>query len=234
MESSASADAPTRTQLEIWSDVACPWCYIGRRNLGIALADFDQRERPDITWRAYQLDPNIPDEGVDTDTYFADRFPDTSAFEEARGRLVLLGEELGIEFRFDRQRKVPNTLLAHRVISAAAREGVEEPVLDELFGAYFERGVDIGDADRLAELVRDAVVDPELADRILTAATDDESIASRVLDDIDQARTLGITGVPCFVADRRVAVPGAVPPSVLAQFLEDAVRHAEDIDDDDD
>lgn len=220
-------ETDTRVQLEVWSDIACPWCYVGRRNLAVALADLDERERPDVTWRAFLLDPNVPEDGVDNDTYFAERFGDRlPQIREGQERLQLLGEELGIDFRFDRQRIRPNTLRAHRVIAAAKRHDAVEPILDELFSAYFERGVDIGDEARLREVVLDAVSDPELAARISDDAERDESLEAQVADDITTAQGLGISGVPCFVADRAMAVPGAVPPDGLAKFLaEAAARH---------
>lgn len=228
------ADERPRVQLEIWSDLACPWCYVGRRNLGVALADIDERERPAVTWRAFQLDPSVPQDGADAGTYFAARFgADLAKLQEGRERLVAIGEELGIDFRFERQRTVPNTHLAHRVLAAAHRHGDDEPLLDAIFAAYFERGVDISSAEHLHELVVEQLLDEELAATIMRDAAEDPSIAVVVDDDIAAARELGITGVPCFVADRRIAVPGAVPPPVLAQLLAEANERA-DVDDDED
>lgn len=212
-----------QVRLEVWSDIACPWCYVGRRNLAMALADIEEHERPEVTWRAFQLDPTVPAHGLDADAYFRERFgPDLTRFEESRERLVAMGEELGIHFRFDRQRVVPNTHLAHRVLAAAEEHGERAAVLDALFAAYFERGVDVGAPDALEAVVGEHLEDPQLAARILEQARTDDGCAARVDDDIDTARRLGITGVPCFVADRAIAVPGAVPAPVLAQLIERA------------
>lgn len=228
-------DDDDRVRLEVWSDVACPWCFVGRRNLGIALADLDERERPVVTWRAYQLDPTIPRDGAEADAYFTARFGDLEQFEQARENLVHIGEELGIDFRFDRQRVVPNTHLAHRMIAAAAQRDLHEPVLDAIFAAYFERGVDIGNAELLEEVVADAIEAPDVAATIRAEAEADADLAAHVDADIAQASQLGITGVPCFVADRRIAVPGAVPPQVLAQLVAKAAaaREHEATEDDD-
>lgn len=216
-------DAEQRVQLEVWSDIACPWCYLGRRNLGVALADLEEHERPVVTWRAFQLDPTLPVEGEDADAYFERRFgADLARLRDSQERLVAMGEELGIEYRFDRQRTVPNTHLAHRVLAAADAEGEREPLLDALFSAYFERGVDVGSPDLLRELVSEQVVDTEVADRIMDRALDDPECARLVDEDIAIAQQLQVTGVPCFVADRAIAVPGAVPPPVLAQLLSEA------------
>ena len=225
-----TADPETRVQLEVWSDVACPWCYVGRRNLAVALADMEEHDRPVVHWRAFQLDPTIPAEGIDAETYFAQRFgADMSRFEESRERLVAMGEELGIEFRFDRQRVVPNTHLAHRILAAAEAHGEREALLDAIFGAYFERGIDIGSLDALRELVHEQLADRALADALLTSAIEDERMTRRVDEDIATARELGITGVPCFVADRAIAVPGAVPAPVLAQLLAEAVTRRDEL-----
>lgn len=226
---SAETAVDTRVQLEVWSDIACPWCFVGRRNLGVALADIEEHERPDVHWRAFQLDPTVPAEGVDSEAYFAARFgADLPKFEESRERLTAMGEELGIDFRWDRQRVVPNTHLAHRVLAAAEAHGEREPLLDALFSAYFERGIDIGSVDALRELVVEQLVDEDLADLLMTAAIEDERMTRRVDEDIATARQLNITGVPCFVADRAIAVPGAVPAPVLAQLLAEAVARRED------
>jgi predicted DsbA family dithiol-disulfide isomerase len=217
-------DTSTRVQLEVWSDVACPWCYVGRRNLAVALQDLDDTARPDVAWKAYQLDPTIPIEGAEREAYFLAKFGDAARIEEMHSRLVHIGEEVGIEFRFDRQRTIPNTFRAHRLLKASARHGVQEAVLDALFAANFEQGIDIADPDRLRELVLLAVADPELAAQIIWDAERDEVITESVTTDIAEAQQLGITGVPAFVADRALIVPGAVPPNGLAQFLGEAAQ----------
>lgn len=225
----------TRVQLEVWSDIACPWCYVGRRNLAVAMADLEEQERPAVRWRAFQLDPTIPGEGVDADAYFEQRFgPDMSGFRESRDRLVAMGEELGIEFRFDRQRVVPNTHLAHRVLAAADLHDVREPLMDAFFAAYFERGVDITSPENLREVAAEYLGDANLGHRLVDLAISDPTRTQRVDEDIATAQGLAITGVPCFVADRRIAVPGAVPPPVLAQLLAEAGAARDEADDTDD
>ncbi|MCW2927687.1 MAG: DsbA family oxidoreductase, partial [Thermoleophilia bacterium] len=206
----------------VWSDVACPWCYVGRRNLQVALEDIDERERPEVTWRAYQLDPSIPIEGEEAATYDERRFgADLARIDTARQQLVVLGEEVGIEFRFERQRMRPNTLLVHRLLAAAQSHGEREALMDACFAAYFTSGVDIGDPRALREIVT-AQVGAALADELIVAAIQDPAFVAQVAGDLETAQALGITGVPCFVADRRIAVPGAVPPPVLAQLIAEA------------
>ncbi|MCB0879517.1 MAG: DsbA family oxidoreductase [Thermoleophilia bacterium] len=212
-----------RILLEVWSDVACPWCYVGRRNLQVVLADLDEPDRPDVRWRAYQLDPTIPADGAPADAYFERRFgADLPRLEQSREHLVALGEELGIAFRFDRQRTIANTHLAHRVLAAADDLGEREPVMDALFAANFERGIDIGDPDALRLVIAEQLEDDDLAARLVDRARSDSGLASRVDADIELAREIGISGVPCFVADRAIAIPGAVPPPVLGELLGEA------------
>jgi predicted DsbA family dithiol-disulfide isomerase len=222
-------DDDTRVQLEVWSDVACPWCYVGRRNLAVAIADLDEPDRPEVIWRAFQLDETLPDDGVDAEAYYLKKFgPDMSGLDEARERLIAIGEELGIDFRFDRQRVISNTGLVHRALKAATDIGEHEPVMDAVFAGFFERGVDLGDADALRELIAVELDDEQVAAALVERAQDDPSLVERVHADITTALELQITGVPCFVADRAIAVPGAVPPTVLAQLLAEAAerRHA--------
>lgn len=218
-----------RVQLEVWSDIACPWCYVGRRNLSIALEDLPEHERPAVTWRAFQLDPMVPAEGVDADEYFMSRYgPDLGAFEQSRERLVAMGEEVGIDFRFDRQRIVPNTYLVHRVLAAADLHEEREALMDACFSAYFERGIDIGSPENLREVAGVHLGDMNLGARLVELAISDPTRTQRVDEDLATARSLGITGVPCFVADRRIAVPGAVPPPVLAQLIAEATERDEE------
>lgn len=223
-----------RVHLEVWSDVACPWCYVGRRNLAIALEDIDPIDRPRVTWRAYQLDPTVPVDGVDADAYFEARFgANLPRIRASQEQLVAIGEELGIDFRFDRQRRVSNTLLAHRALAAAELQDpdLREPLMDTLFAAYFERGVDIGDGDAIRALFAEQLGDAQLAAELVDAAQGDRELAVRVDADIEAAGAIGITGVPCFVADRAIAVPGAVPPPVLAQLIAEAAERRRAADD---
>lgn len=223
-----------RVRLEVWSDVGCPWCYVGRRNLQVAIADVEERDRPVVRWRAFQLDPTIPGDGADADEYFARRFGgEQGQLDQAREQLVAIGEELGIAFRFDRQRVVSNTHLAHRVLAAADDEGERSAVMDALFAAYFERGVDVGDPDALRSTIAEQLDDEAAATAFVHRAGTDSQLAARVDADIALARELGITGVPCFIADRAIAVPGAVPPPVLGQLLDEALARREAADEQD-
>lgn len=229
----------TRVNLEIWSDVACPWCYVGLRNLRTTLAAIDADDRPIVAWRAFQLDATIPVEGVDADEHYVRKFGSRERIQQMHERLIAVGEEVGIEFRFDRMRRVSNTLRAHRLMAAAQRIGLGDSMIEALFSANFEHRVDIGDVERLAEIADDVALDASQAEQMLRAAglcvgTDGEpakadgEIVDQVDDDLQTAVRLGISSVPCFVANRSIAVPGAVPPPVLMQLLVEAAERQTD------
>lgn len=220
----------TRVQLEIWSDIACPWCYVGLRHLRTTLASLDPDDQPAVRWRAYQLDATIPEGGVDVETHYTAKFGSMDRLAEMHQRLEIVGEDVGIAFRFDRLRIVSNTLHAHRLIAAARRFDLSDAMAEALFSAYFEQGVNIGDQRSLDEIVNAVALDPDQAEQIIRAASAapadgaDPEIAAGVASDIAAAQQLGISSVPCFVADRAIAVPGAVPPEVLNDLLIEAAK----------
>jgi len=208
--------------IDIVSDVVCPWCYVGAGQLRQALA-----EVPEIAvalrWRPFQLDPSIPDGGVDRKAYMAKKFP-PAQLAAAHDRLVELGQAAGIAFDFDAIAVSPNTLDAHRVIRWASGAGVQDAVALALFKAYFEDGRDIGDAEVLAGVAGAAGMDGALVATLLATDAD----RSAVGEEIAMAQRMGITGVPCFILDGRYAVMGAQPVPALVDALRkvDAARLA--------
>jgi predicted DsbA family dithiol-disulfide isomerase len=191
--------------LDIWSDLVCPWCLIGRRRLERALAD----EPPDsvaVRWHAFQLNPDMPPEGLDAEAYFADKFGGPERVAEIHGRVTAEAAREGLELRYDLQRRAPNTRLAHRAIKLAPDP---DAALDALFAGYFQHGEDIGDRDTVLRLV------PGLD----AAALDADGGAEEVDADLDVAARIGVTGVPFFVAGGRVAVSGAHEPALLRKVI---------------
>lgn len=192
--------------LDVWSDIVCPWCLIGRRRLATALA----AEPPGsvvVRWHAFQLQPDLPVEGVEADAYFAAKFGGPERVREIQARVAGEAAKEGLELRFDLQRRAPNTLLAHRALKLAPDP---EAALDALFSAHFERGLDVGDRDTVLALV----------DGIDAAALDRGDGAEAVAQDIEVAREIGVTGVPFFVAGARAALSGAHEPALLRKLLE--------------
>ena len=208
--------APVR--IDIVSDVICPWCFIGKRNLEAALA-----ERPDLPvevhWRAYQLNPDMPREGMARADYLKAKFGDVSG-GGIYDRVAWAGHQAGIEFAFDAMARTPNTVAAHRLIALAGDEGKQDAVVEGLFRAYFLDGRDIGDMDQLAAIAAAAgLSEPVIARLATTDASETEVLAE---DSI--ARQTGVNGVPCFIFDRAFAVSGAHPPETLVAAIEHALQ----------
>lgn len=210
-------------QIDIFSDVICPWCFIGKRKLERALQDTDV---PDLSlrWRAFQLNPDMPAAGMDRPVYLERKFGGQERAGEVYARVAEAGREAGIEFAFERIRRTPNTLDAHRLIRLAGDQGLQDVLVESLFQAYFVEGRDIGDRAELASLARAAG---------LAAPEDDPSAwlagsaqTEAVLEECAQAHELGITGVPCVVFDGRYALSGAQPVAVFRQALQSVATGA--------
>lgn len=192
--------------IEIYSDVICPWCFIGKRRLERAMA---QRPSLDITidWRAFQLNPWMPAEGMERKAYLEAKFGSRDAARVYDG-IKRVGEGEGIDFRFDRIPRTPNTLSAHRLIRMAGAQQKQDAVVEALFQAYFINGRDIGSIDSLAEIAGEAGLDRDEIRRSLA----DEGDLQVVRAEDARARQMGIQGVPCFIVDRSYAVSGAQEP----------------------
>jgi predicted DsbA family dithiol-disulfide isomerase len=203
--------------IDVVSDVVCPWCYVGKRRLEKALAADANADIP-VRWRPYQLDPTIPAGGMDRQTYMRNKFGDSGRLEEVHDRLRALGAEEGITFAFDKIERSPNTLDAHRLIRWAAATGMQDAIVDKLFSLYFEQGRDIGDRQLLVETARDAGMDSEVVEKLLA----DGANESDVREEIAQAQSLGVTGVPFFIFASRFGVPGAQSAEVLSTAIERA------------
>jgi predicted DsbA family dithiol-disulfide isomerase len=202
--------------IDIVSDVVCPWCYLGEKRLEAALAE--ETGPVAVRWRPYQLDPTIPEEGLDRAEYMAKKFGASGRLQSVHDNLTRLGAEVGLPFAFDTIERSPNTLDAHRLIRWAASAGVQARVVDRLFGAYFVEGRDIGDRVVLTEIAGECGLDTDLIERLLAEGVD----ADLVRQEIEQAQAMGVSGVPFFIFGGRVGVPGAQEPSVLRQAMAEA------------
>ena len=202
--------------IDIVSDVLCPWCYLGEKRLEAALAAAPQTVA--IRWRPYQLDPTIPDGGLDRAEYLARKFGKSNRVDAVHDNLARLGAEFGLAFAFDRIKRSPNTLDAHRLIRWAGSAGAQARVVDRLFKAYFVEGRDIGDHAVLIDVARECGLDAELVGKLLAQGAD----ADLVRREIAQAQAIGVSGVPFFIFAGRLAVPGAQEPSVLLSAMAQA------------
>lgn len=202
--------------IDIFSDPVCPWCFIGRRRLAAALdADGTVAE---LRWRVFQLNPDMPEEGMDRAEYLAAKFGGSERARELYARVAEAGESVGIDFAFDRIARTPNTLDAHRLIKLAQLLGAQNLVVDGLFDAYFLEGRDIGEHEELVAIAEAAGLDPEQARDFLAS----EAGRAEVLKEDASARRMQIGGVPFFILDGRLAVNGAQPPEVFVAALDRA------------
>ena len=207
--------------VDIVSDTICPWCYIGKRRFERALV---QSGRTDIAvaWRPFQLNPDMPSEGMTRDDYVRAKFGGGDRPRQIYQAIAESGREAGIEFQFSRIRHTPNTVLSHRLVHWSAKVERQDEVVGELFKAYFEEGLDVGDLETLVECATRAGIEPERARRYLVS---DEGRQEVVASDV-YARRLGINGVPCFIVNRKYAVSGAQPPSAFVEVFNLAERDA--------
>ena len=202
------------TRLEIVSDPVCPWCYLGAANLMRAVAQADIHPFA-FAWRPYQLDPEIPPEGRDRAAHMAAKFPDQRRLAEAHARLVRMGAESGIAFRFDRITRAPNTLDAHRVIRWAEPEGLQTRTAMALFRRYFEEGEDISEPAVLRAAAEEAGLDGAVIATLLAGDADRAELKAEA----DTARAMGVTGVPTFLLGGRYAIVGAQPPEFWTDLI---------------
>jgi predicted DsbA family dithiol-disulfide isomerase len=229
----AVTSAPVR--LDLWADIACPWCYLGSRRLDAVLSDAEARgEAVEVRHRPFQLDPALPPEGSPMAGYLEAKFGDAAAVREAQARLTSLGAEVGIAYDFAAVGKAPNTRLAHHLLSTYDGDARQRHAVRALYAAYFEQGRDVTDAVVLVDVVSAAT--GEAADEV-------RQRLARPTDAVDAefalGRSLGVTAVPTFVADAgddvdpvaqlssaAVAMQGAQPAEALEQLLAEARRRA--------
>ncbi|HZS85017.1 MAG TPA: DsbA family oxidoreductase [Stellaceae bacterium] len=193
--------------IDIVSDVICPWCFIGKRRLGRALAQRPE-VTPSITWRAFQLNPDMPEGGMPRETYLAAKFGSAAHAARIYATITEAGAGEKIAFAFDRIRRTPNSRRAHRLIRFATMRGNADPIVERLFSAYFEQGRDIGDPATLADIAAEAGFERAEVARWLAS----DAATEEVLAEDRSARRLGISGVPCFIVDGGYAISGAQEP----------------------
>ncbi|MCJ7857208.1 DsbA family oxidoreductase [Corynebacterium kalidii] len=209
--------------IDIWSDVACPWCYIGKRRFESALAAFPHRDEVTVTWHSYQLDPTLPDHDDRSEAEYlaASKGMPVDQVRQMFGHVAEQAAAEGLEYDFDAL-VVANSMKAHQLIQLAKETGGEgstaavDTVEEALFRAHFEDGEDIGSADVLTRIGVEAGLDADA----VTAELESGSRIPTVRDDVRRASSLGLNSVPTFVLDMELAVPGAQPVEVFTRALE--------------
>jgi predicted DsbA family dithiol-disulfide isomerase len=201
--------------IDIYSDVICPWCYVGKRRLEQALAQVKDRLNLRITWRPFQLNPTMPVGGMERTVYLKAKFGSLGIFKDMEQRLLEAGASEHIPFAFEKIARTPNTFGAHRLIWYAAQQGCQNEMVDQLFKGYFEEGADIGSIPTLVRLAAQVGLTAE------PFLCSDEGIAEVKADEAAGHR-LGIRGVPYFVLNQAQGISGAQPAEVLAAAMEQA------------
>jgi predicted DsbA family dithiol-disulfide isomerase len=205
-----------RVTLDIYSDVVCPWCYIGLKRLEAAKVLAPDDIAIDIAWRAYQLDSTVPPEGYDFQSHLAAKFGGRDQMLAKFDHVRETGRSVGIAFDFANMKYSPNTLNAHRLIRSVAHDKpLQDIVVKRLFQAYFEEGQNIGDIDVLADLAETCGLDKHEIAEILGSSTFEHEVKTEIAN----AGRMGISGVPCFIFEQKYAVSGAQAPETLANAI---------------
>ena len=215
----------TPLTIDIVSDVVCPWCYIGKRHVESAVAQW-KVANPDgevnIRWHPFQLNPDLPLEGTDRKGYLEAKFGGPHRAKEIYARVAAAGRDAGLDLNFDGIKKQPNSLAAHALIAYAQRvdEGRHaDAVVERLFKAYFEDGKFIGDADTLVGIASECGLDTEATRAMLSESATLKEIANQDAS----VRQQGVTGVPFLVFNNKVSLSGAQPPEVMLDAMNKAV-----------
>ncbi len=203
--------------LDVYADIACPWCSIGEAHLRTAL-DARPDLSPEVRWRPFQLQPGIPEEGLPMRPFFTDKFGGEDAMAAAFAHVERAGESAGARFDFARLHGAPNTANAHRLVLLGAEHGLTWETARSLFDGYFAEGRDLGNADHLVEMTERAGVPAPEARALLAGDRFRDEVESAQAD----AARVGVRGVPFVVLNGRLAVSGAQPPEVLVQALDQA------------
>jgi predicted DsbA family dithiol-disulfide isomerase len=206
-----------RITIDVVSDVVCPWCYLGKARLELAIAEVQDEVGVDINWRPYRLNPDYPAEGVDQKKTLEQKLGGVERVAEAHRMLTGYGRDVGINFNFDSIKIGPNTLDAHRLIHWAGVEDrqKQEAVVSALFKANFEEGRNVGDHEVLLDIAEKSGLQRSVIAALLASDAD----SSVILSEIDAAQRMGVNGVPFFIFDQQYAVSGAQTPDVLAGAL---------------
>ena len=208
-------------RIDVIADTVCPWCFIGKRRLEHALA-LRPHIMPDITWRAFLLNPEIPSEGLDRSIYLVKKFGSESRVRRIYGAIADTGLSVEIDFAFERIDKTPNSVDSHRLIRKAQKQGCGEKVVEDLYRAFFMEGQDIGDKLLLTNIGASNGLDRDALENYLQT---DEDV-SDIYDENTSAHRLGVNGVPAFVFNNNWVISGAQEPQVIARML-DAASTAE-------
>ena len=207
-----------KVQIEVYSDVICPWCYVGKRRLERALQQVGETVKTRVVWRPFQLNPTMPKNGLDRRQYLETKFGGPEAARAIYDQVAAAGAAEHIPFSFDRIARTPNTFAAHRLIWLAGHQGKQDELVEILFRRYFVEGGDIGSIETLSQAAAQAGLDHAATDTFLTG---DEGVGEVKAEEAAGHR-LGIRGVPYFVINGAYALSGAQPPEQFVAALRES------------
>ena len=208
--------------VEVYSDIVCPWCYVGKRRLERALAQLNGGVQARITWRPFQLNPTMPLDGMDRATYLKTKFGSLENFGRMEEQLLAAGVEERIPFAFEKSQRTPNTFAAHRLVWYAAQQGKQDAMVEALFRGYFLEGKNIGEATPLTHVAAESGLDRTETEEFLAS----EKGVVEVKAEETVGRRLGIRGVPYFVFNGAVAISGAQPPDIFVSVIQQAEKQS--------
>ncbi|MEM7176669.1 MAG: DsbA family oxidoreductase [Pseudomonadota bacterium] len=202
--------------LDIISDPICPWCYIGKANLDRAIEETGKNPFS-TTWRIFQLNPDMPAQGVDRKEYLEWKFGGPEGAKQVYGRIAQAGKAAGLDMKLEAIPRTPNTFDAHRLIRWAKVTGNQTALVNQLFRKYFEQGVDISERDVLLEAAESIGLEREVVDELLNGDADRD----KLIEEEGAARQMGVTGVPCFIINGKHVVQGAQDTATWVKIIEE-------------
>jgi predicted DsbA family dithiol-disulfide isomerase len=224
-----SGDASTKQQnsngvisVEIYSDIVCPWCFIGKRRFEKALALTGLKDRISVAWRPYELNPDMPIQGIDRREHRINKFGSLEHSQKLDAQVAKAGQSEGITFNHDAIEKAPNTLNGHRLIKYAQEKGDQDSVVEALFKSYFCEGIDIGNVDALVKIGSQCGLEQaKLADYLNST-----NGVNEVKEEERKGISMGVSGVPGFVINGELTFSGAQDPTVTAALLKEVCKQA--------
>ena len=203
-----------KINIDIVSDIACPWCYVGKKHIEKAMSEVKEFEF-EVNWKPYQLDPTIPKEGIDRDTYLRNKFGSLERYDQLAERLKSAGRNAGIEFA--EIKKAPNTLPLHHLLHEAGKEGFSNELKERFFQAYFLNETDLTEVSEIVKIMAEF----RWSEEKTIAAIESEEIGYEVNAEIRYAQNVGVQGVPYFIINNKYGISGAQPPEVFVNALRD-------------
>lgn len=212
-----------KIKVDVVSDVVCPWCYIGKRRLEKAIGQLKDKYEFEIAYRPFELNPAMPETGVDQKTYLVTKFGDEQRYQQLTSHVKEIAAQEGLHFDFENQKVSPNTRNAHRIIHAAKEEGVQPQVNEAFMSAYFEKGIDLSKKENLIEIAAGAGMQKDKVEKLLSTH---DGLAEVKLEE-RELQNAGITGVPFFIVNNKYGISGAQPSESFVHAFEDIASKSE-------